>query len=167
MLNSNETIDLLIEHLALKYNAVTNFDSPDSGEKMTANFKVSIVPSSPILISSADGEYFRENYPDGFEILRISNYQQFQIPMTLHETYAVSFSMEIQKKPEQIEEEEVIEDEDETTISTRNKAVIDAYLGDDAEEQFASYSDAHKIILNKQMDLLRDLFAIASGVSKK
>lgn len=167
MINSEHALHALIEHLAIEFNATANFESRDSGEKLTANFKVSVDPiGNKLNIQSADGEFFRENYPHGFEMLRISNYQQVEIPSSIEKVYAISFSLELLKKPEQIEEE-VIEDEDETTLSTSNKAVIAAYLGDDAEEQFASYSDAHKIILNKQMDLLRDLFAISSRVSAK
>lgn len=167
MINSHHALHALIEHLVSLYKATPNFDSTESGEKITANFEVSINNfDGELHIVSEEGEWFRNNYPDGFEILRISNYQQFEIPMSHPKKYSVCFSMEMLKKSEQVEEE-VIEDEDGTTISTRNKSVVAAYLGEGHEERFANFSDAHKTILNKQMDLLHDLFALSSKVSAK
>lgn len=162
-----DSIQSLLSYLVKYFDAKLNLESTDSGDKTTANFTVKVNPiSNDFDIALEQSEWFRNNYPDGFEILRVTNFQQVEMPGTRGREYQVSFSMEILKKPEQITEEEVIEDEDETTLSTRNKAVIDAYLGDNAEEEFAKLSDAHKRILNKQMDLLHDLFALSQFCAK-
>lgn len=168
MIDSNHAIHALIEHLVANYKATPNFDSDESGVKITAHFKVSVNEfSNNFNIISEDAEWFRTNYPDGFEIVQIGNYQQVEMPGTRGREYQVSFTMEMLKKPEQIDEEEVIEDEDGTTISTRNKSVVAAFLGEGHAERFDNFSDAHKKILIKQIDLLHDLFAISSTVSAK
>lgn len=168
MIDSNHALHALVEHLVAHYKATPNFDSDESGVKITAHFKVTMNQfSGDFDIVSEDSEWFRNNYPDGFEIVRVANYQQVEMPGTRGREYQVSFSMEMLKKPEQIEEEEVIEDEDGTTISTRNKSVVAAFLGEGHAERFDNFSDDHKKILIKQIDLLHDLFAISSTVSAK
>lgn len=168
MIDSNHALHALIEHLVSQFNATPNFDSTESGEKITTHFKVGINNfNGEFDIFAEDGEWFRNNYPNGFEILRIANYHQIEMPGGNRREYQISFSMEMLKKPEQIEEEEVIEDEDGTTISTRNQSVVAAFLGEGHKERFDNFSDAHKKILIKQIDLLHDLFAISSSVSAK
>lgn len=167
-METHNAVQSLIDHLVSQYNATPNFESKEDGDKITAHFTVSVNGFNGNLdIVSEDAEWFRNYYPDGFEILRISNYQQNEMQSFKGKQWGVSITLEMLKKPEVDECDEGEDTPDEFSISNlsvRNKGIVDAILGDDSEERFAALSEPHRIILNKQMNLLHDLFDLSVKV---